>query len=84
MAVWNCNGALWTHPRRLEEVMEGHDILLLTETHQSPERSLPRVEGYQRESNYRTTMRQSTARGSGGIAMLLRREMQGRAQGGGP
>lgn len=60
--------------------MEGHDILLLTETHQSPERGLPRVEGYQWESAYRSTMRQSTARGSGGIAMLLRREIQGRVQ----
>lgn len=30
--------------------MEGHDIILLTETHQSPERGLPKVEGYQWES----------------------------------
>ena len=60
--------------------MEKHDILLLTETHQSPERGLPRVEGYQWESAYRKSMRQSTTRGSGGIAMLLRRGMQGRVQ----
>ena len=80
LAVWNCNGALWTHPGRLEEVMEGHDILLLTETHQSPERGLPRVEGYQWESAYRGATRQSTIRGSGGIAMLVRREMQRRVQ----
>ena len=80
LAVWNCNGALWTHPGRLEEVMEGHDIVLLTETRQSPERGLPRVEGYQWESAYRGATRQSTIRGSGGIAMLVRREMQRRVQ----
>lgn len=78
MAVWNCNGSLWVQPGRLEHVMEGRDIILLTETHQSPERGLPRVEGFQWESAYRRTTRQGTSRGSGGVAVLFRRELQGR------
>jgi len=58
--------------------MEGRDIILLTETHQSPERGLPRVEGYRWESAYRRSTRQGTARGFGGVAILFRQELQGR------
>lgn len=32
IAVWNCNGALTTQPERLEEeVIDEHDIILLTD-----------------------------------------------------
>ena len=79
-AVWNCNGALWTHPGRLEEVLEDRDLILVTETHESTEKALPRVEGYQWESLHRHTTRQGTSRGSGGVALLFRREMRERIQ----
>ena len=52
--------------------MERRDIIFMTETHESPERGLPRVEGYQWESAHRQVMRQATSRGSGGIAVLFR------------
>ena len=26
--MWNCNGALWTQPRRTQEVIEGQDHLV--------------------------------------------------------
>ena len=74
--VWNCNGDLWTHPERLEEVTRGRDIILLTETHESPERSLPRIQDFQWESAHRRCMRQNTSRGSGGVAILFHRELQ--------
>ena len=80
MVVWNCNGDLWTHPERLEEVMRGRDIILLTETHESPERSLPRIQDFQWESAHRRCMRQNTSRGSGEAAILFRREQQHRIQ----
>jgi len=60
--------------------MSGRDIILLTETHESPERSLPRIHGFQWESAYRKCTRQNTSRGSGGVAILFRRELQGRIQ----
>eukprot|EP00250_Pteridium_aquilinum_P022547 c25408_g3_i1 orf=461-1120(-) len=72
LAVWNCNGSLWTHPGRLDEVMAGHDLIMITETHQSPEKGLPRVEAHQWESVFRGNTRQSTSRGSGGVALLFR------------
>lgn len=50
IAVWSCNGALWTHPRRLEEVLIDKDNIALTEIHDSSERGLPRFDGYQLES----------------------------------
>lgn len=60
--------------------MRGRDIILLTETHESPERSLPRIHGFQWESAHRKYTRQNTSRGSGGVAILFRRELQGRIQ----
>ena len=79
ISVWNCDGCLWTQPGRLEEVMRGRDIIMFTETHESRERGLPYVRGYQWESTYRqTTGRHGTSRGSGGIAILVRRELQDR------
>ncbi|MCO5604880.1 hypothetical protein L7F22_059054 [Adiantum nelumboides] len=80
MAVWNCNGSLWTHPGRLEEVMEDRDIVLITETHESPERGLPRIQGYVWESSHRKCTCHRTSRGSGGVAVLNRRELHGRKQ----
>jgi hypothetical protein len=50
MTLWNCNGALWTHPGRLEEILKVSDIVFLVETHQSPNRGLPRVDGFRWES----------------------------------
>ena len=58
--------------------MRGHDIILLTETHQSPEKGLPRVEGYQWESVFRGSTRRSTSRGSGGVALLFRQGLHDR------
>ncbi|MCO5551960.1 hypothetical protein L7F22_005467 [Adiantum nelumboides] len=80
MALWNCNGSLWTHPRRLEEVLEHRDIVLLTKTHESLERGLPRIQGYVWESSHKKCMRHRTSRGSGGVAVLYRRELQGKIQ----
>lgn len=78
--MWNCNGDLWTHPERLEEVMRDHDIILLTETHESRERGLPRIHGFHWESTHRKCTRQNTSRGSGGVAILFRHELQSRIQ----
>ena len=55
MTLWNCNGALWTHPGRLEEILKVSDIVFLVETHQSPNRGLPRVNGFRWESVFRQT-----------------------------
>ena len=80
MTLWNCNGALWTHPGRLEEILKVSDILFLVETHQSPNRGLPRVEGFRWESAFRQTSRRHTTRGSGGVAILFRRELHNRME----
>ena len=76
----NCNGDLWTHPERLEEVMRDQDIVLLTETHESPQRGLPRIQGFRRESAHQKCTRQNTSRGSSGVAILFRREIQSKIQ----
>ena len=60
--------------------MRGRDLILLTETHESPERSLPRIHGFQWESSYRRSTRQHTTRGSGGVAILFRQGLQRRVQ----
>ena len=80
MTLWNCNGSLWTHPGRLEELLEISDILFLVETHQSPNRGLPRVDGFLWESAFRQTSRRQTTRGSGGVAILFRKELQHRIE----
>ena len=80
MTLWNCNGALWAHPGRLEEILKLSDILFLVETHQSPNRGLPRVERFRWESAFRQTSRWHTTRGSGGVAILFRRELHDRIE----
>ena len=80
MTLWNCNGALWTHPGRLEEILKVSDIVFLVETHQSPNRGLPRVNGFRWESVFRQTSRRHTTRGSGGVAILFRREIHNRIE----
>ena len=60
--------------------MSGRDIILLTETHESPERSLPRIHGFHWESSHRGSTRQHTTRGSGGVAILFRQGLQRRIQ----
>ena len=60
--------------------MRGRDLILLTETHESPERSLPRIHGFQWESSHRGSTRQHTTRGSGGVAILFRQGLQRRIQ----
>ena len=60
--------------------MRGRDIILLTETHESPERGLPRIHGFQWESLHRGCTRQHTSRGSGGVAILFRQKFDSRLQ----
>ena len=80
MTLWNCNDALWTHPDRLEEILKVSDILFLVETHQSPNRGLPRVKGFHWEPVFRQTSRQRITNGSNGVAMLFRRELHNRKE----
>ena len=49
--------ALWTHPGHLEEILRVSDMLFLVETHQSPNRGLPRLEGFRWESAFLQTSR---------------------------
>ncbi|MCO5586296.1 hypothetical protein L7F22_040235 [Adiantum nelumboides] len=60
--------------------MSEHHFVCFTETHESPERGLPIVTGFQWESTYKTTTRQSAARGSGGVAILFRHDLHRRIQ----
>ena len=60
--------------------MRGRDIILLTETHESPERGLPRIHGVRWESLHRGCTRQHTSRGSGGVAILFRQGLHSRLQ----
>ena len=80
MTLWNCNDALWTHPGRLEEILKVLDILCLVETHQSPNRGLPQIDGFRWEFVFRQTSRRHTTRGSGGVAILFRREIHNRIE----
>lgn len=69
----NCNDTLWSDPGNFAEVIAGQDIIFFTETHQSPERPLPRVCGYTWGSAFRGETRPSGGtRGSGGVAVLYR------------
>lgn len=60
--------------------MRGRDIILLTETHESPERGLPRIHGFQWESLHRGCTRQHTSRGSGGVAILFKQGLHSKLQ----
>ena len=80
MTLWNCNGTLWTHPDCLKEILKVSDILFLVETHQSPNRGLPRVKGFHWEPVFRQTSRQRITNGSNGVAMLFRRELHNRKE----
>ena len=55
--IWNCNGTLWSDPGNFSESYTGRDIVFYTETHQSPERHLPSVNGYTWESVFREETR---------------------------
>ncbi|MCO5551936.1 hypothetical protein L7F22_005443 [Adiantum nelumboides] len=60
--------------------MEDRDIIFLTETHESPGRGLPRVQGYVWESTHRKCMRKHTTRGSEGVAVLYKHGLQDKIQ----
>ena len=57
----------------LEEMLEISDMIFLVETHQSPNKGLPQVEGFIWESTFRQTSRKHTTRGSRGVALLFKR-----------
>ena len=66
IAVWNCNGTLWSNPRG------SRDIIFYMETHERLERGLPAITGYIWESAYRReTKRDPMVRGSGEVAVLF-------------
>ena len=60
--------------------MRGRDIILLTETHESPERGLPWIHGFQRETLHRGCTHQHTSRGSLGVAILYTQGLYSRLQ----
>ena len=50
------------------------------ETQKSPNKGLPRVEGFRWESVFRQTSRLYTTRGSRGVTILFRRELHNRTE----
>lgn len=58
-----------------EDSFKGRDIVLYSETHQAPGQLMPHVTGYRWETACRAETR-SGSRGSGGVAVLFREELQ--------
>ena len=60
-----------------EDSFSGRDIVFYSETHQTPGQALPHVSGYRWESASRQETRSELrGRGSGGVAVLYREELQ--------
>ena len=60
-----------------EDSFSGRDIVFYSETHQAPGQTLPHVSGYRWESASRQETRSELkGRGSGGVAVLYREELQ--------
>ena len=77
MALWNCNGSLRLDVRAFEDSFKGQDIIFYSETHQAPSQEMPQVLGFTWETVYRPKARSKRgARGSGGIAVVFRQELQ--------
>lgn len=53
MAVWNCDGTLWSGPWGLSETFTDLEMIFYVETHESPERGLPIAMTYTWEITYR-------------------------------
>ena len=77
MALWNCNGSLRLNVVAFEDSFKGQDIIFYSETHQAPGQEMPQVAGFAWETTFRPKARSERGtRGSGGIAILFRQELQ--------
>ena len=59
MAVWNCNGMLWSDLGGYFETYADRDMIFYTETHESLERGLPMVTRYTWGSTHRKEMQRN-------------------------
>ena len=77
MAAWNCNGSYRLDVGAFEDSFRGRDIVFYSETHQAPGQLMPHVTGYRWETACRKDTRsEHGSRGSGGVAVLFREELQ--------
>ena len=77
MAVWNCNKSLKRDVGAFEDSFKGRDNIFYSETHQAPGSTFSKVSGYHWESAYRRDVRSEyRGRGSGGVAVLFKEELQ--------
>lgn len=67
---------IWSTPSSLAEVVNGHDIILICETHESPERVISSINEYSWWSSYRQTNYHSSGfRGLGGLVSHIRESL---------
>ena len=69
---WNGNGTLWSLPGLFLVVIGTVDIILVTETHESPTHPLPEIPRFYQLSTYRDKVRFSSwVKGFGGVSCLI-------------
>ena len=77
MAIWNCSGSLKLDVGAFEDSFKGRDIIFYSETQQAPGGILPKVSGYLWVTACRREVRlEYRRRGSGGVAILFKEELQ--------
>lgn len=59
VAVWHCNGTLWSDPRGFLKTYTDRDMIFNMKTHESPERGLPTITSYRWESAHRKCRQRS-------------------------
>ena len=79
MTIWNCNGSLQTDVGYFEDTFKNTDIAMYAETHQCMASKLPEVQGCRWESICHPQPRTPrSTRGSGGVAVLYKKELHDR------
>ena len=78
MAAWNCNGSYKIDVGAFEDSFRDGDIVFYLEMHQIAGQVMPSVTGYTWEIACRrpNTRSQHGSRGSGGVAVLFKEELQ--------
>ncbi len=75
LLLWNIRGGLTTKLPAVQDLFADADLLLLTETHQMPQQSLPSVPGFVCISSARPLAKDTAVRNKGGIAAYVKADL---------
>ncbi len=75
--LWNIRGGLSTKLPAVNDLFADADLVLLTETHQMPQQTLPTLPGYTCISTARPLPKETAVRNKGGVAAYVKADLAG-------